>query len=130
MAQTFVALDLETTGLDATRDAIIEIGAIKFKGERVEGEFSTLINPGRDIPSFITQLTGITTAMVANAPRISQMLSKLEDFVGDAPVVGHNIKFDLSFLNVKNSLKYNPSLDTYDLASALMPTAGRYNLGA
>lgn len=130
MTQTLVALDLETTGLEPARDAIIEIGAVKFKGERLEGEFSTLINPGRDIPAFVTQLTGITNAMVTNAPRLSQMLPKLEDFVGNAPIIGHNVKFDVGFLHAKNTLKYNATLDTYDLGSALLPTAGRYNLGA
>jgi len=130
MTQTLVALDLETTGLEPTRDAIIEIGAVKFKGERLEGEFSTLINPGRDIPAFVTQLTGITNAMVTNAPRILQILPKLEDFVGDASIIGHNVKFDVGFLRARNTLKHNATLDTYDLGSALLPTAGRYNLGA
>ncbi|MGH2522039.1 MAG: exonuclease domain-containing protein, partial [Anaerolineales bacterium] len=130
MAKTFVALDLETTGLEPERDAIIEIGAIKFKGERVEAEFSTLVNPGRAVPAFITQLTGITNAMLTNAPRLNLVLPRLEDFVGDTPIVGHNIQFDLKFLRAKNALKYNDALDTYDLASALLPVAGRYNLGA
>src|SRR3990172_3574823 len=101
MAKTLVALDLETTGLEAERDAILEIGAIKFKGERMEGEFQTLVNPGRPIPQFVTQLTGITDAMVANAPRLTTVLPQLEEFVGEAPVIGHNVKFDLAFLNTK-----------------------------
>src|SRR6266852_7688561 len=70
MAKTIVALDLETTGLEADRDAIIEIGAIRFKGDRVEAEFSTLVNPGRKLSPFITRLTGITDAMLVNAPRL------------------------------------------------------------
>ncbi|MBM2849753.1 MAG: DnaQ exonuclease/DinG helicase family protein, partial [Anaerolineales bacterium] len=130
MPKTLVALDIETTGLDAERDAIIEIGAIKFKGERVEGELSTLINPGRKIPPFVTQLTGITDAMVTNAPRLNAVLPELEEFAGDAPVIGHNVKFDLGFLRTKRVLRYNDALDTYDLASVLLPTAGRYNLGS
>jgi DNA polymerase-3 subunit epsilon/ATP-dependent DNA helicase DinG len=130
MPKTLVALDLETTGLDPERDAILEIGAIKFKGERVEGEFATLVNPGRKIPPFITQLTNINDAMVANAPRLNTVLPELEEFVGEAPVVGHNIKFDLGFLRAKRMLRYNDALDTYDLASVLLPTAGRYNLGS
>jgi DNA polymerase-3 subunit epsilon/ATP-dependent DNA helicase DinG len=130
MPKTLVALDIETTGLEPERDAILEIGAIKFKGERVEGEFSTLLNPGRKISTFITQLTGITDAMVVNAPRLNTVLPDLEEFVGDAPVIGHNVKFDLSFLRARKTLKYNDALDTYDLASVLLPTAGRYNLGA
>lgn len=66
---SIVAIDIETTGLDGDRDAIIEIAAVKFKGHRVEDEFSTLINPGRKIPPFITGLTGIDDAMVSAAPR-------------------------------------------------------------
>jgi DNA polymerase-3 subunit epsilon/ATP-dependent DNA helicase DinG len=130
MPQTIVAIDLETTGLDPHRDAIIEIGAVKFKGERHEGEFQTLVNPGRPIPANITQLTGITNDMVANAPRLSEVLPKLQTFVGEAAVLGHNIRFDAGFLNAKGLLKYNTILDTYELAAVLLPTAGRYNLGA
>ena len=66
---SFVALDIETTGLDANRDAIIEIGAVKFNERRVENEWSTLVNPGRHIPDFITGLTGIDDAMVRQAPK-------------------------------------------------------------
>lgn len=128
MAQTLVALDLETTGLDPKRDAILEIGAIRFKGDRVEAEFSTLINPGRKIPPVVMQLTGITDAMVAQAPGISEILPALEEFVGESPVLGHNVKFDLDFLRVKRALRYNDALDTLDLASVLLPSAGRYNL--
>src|SRR3990172_6010938 len=65
--RTFAALDLETTGLDPDRDTILEIGAVKFKGNRIEGEYSTLVNPGRPISPFVSQLTGITDATVANA---------------------------------------------------------------
>ena len=77
MTKTFVTLDLETTGLEPDRDAIIEVGAIKFKGERVEAEFSTLVNPGRKLTPFITRLTGITDAMLVNAPRLPAVLPKL-----------------------------------------------------
>jgi DNA polymerase-3 subunit epsilon/ATP-dependent DNA helicase DinG len=128
MSKTIVALDLETTGLEAKQDAIIEIGAVRFKGDRVEGEFATLVNPGRKIPANVTQLTGITDAMVAKAPLISVVLPQLEEFVGEAPVLGHNIKFDLDFLQAKRALRYNDALDTLDLASVLLPSAGRYNL--
>jgi ATP-dependent DNA helicase DinG len=130
MVKPIVVLDLETTGLDPARDAIIEIGAIKFKGDRTEGEFSTLINPGRKLTPFITQLTGITDAMLVNAPRISAILPHLEEFVGDAAVLGHNIKFDLGFMHARQTLRYADGLDTWDMASVLLPTASRYNLGS
>src|SRR6266581_270070 len=70
MPKTIVALDLETTGLEADRDAIIEIGAVRFKGERVEAEFSTLVNPGRKLSPFITRLTGITDALFEKAQQL------------------------------------------------------------
>jgi predicted DnaQ family exonuclease/DinG family helicase len=128
--QSIVAIDIETTGLSEERDAIIEIGAVKFKGHRVEDEWSTLLNPNRHIPEFVSGLTGISDAEVRNAPRFQEVAQELEAFVGNAPVVGHNVRFDLGFLQRAGLLPYNEVIDTYELASVLMPTASRYNLGA
>ncbi|MBW8011700.1 MAG: DEAD/DEAH box helicase [Chloroflexi bacterium] len=127
---SIVALDLETTGLDTANDAIIEIGAVRFNDRRIEDEWTTLVNPGRKISNFITKLTGITNAMVRGAPTIDEVLDELVDFVEDLPVLGHNVGFDLAFLQRYGVLKYNEGLDTYDMASVLIPGAGRYNLGA
>ena len=126
---SLVSIDIETTGLDSQADAIIEIAAVRFNGHRVEAEWSSLINPGRPIPPMITQLTGITNEMVRNAPPIRAILNDLADFVGTAPVVGHNVGFDLAFLQRYNILKLNEVVDTYELASVLLPTSSRYNLG-
>ncbi|MCI0520009.1 MAG: DEAD/DEAH box helicase [Chloroflexi bacterium] len=125
-----VALDIETTGLDPKKDAILEIGAVRFSGHRVEAEWSTLLHPGRPIPPFITNLTGITDQMVLQAPPIKAVLPALVEFVGDSPIVGHNIAFDLSFLQRNNILKTNDVLDTYEMASVLLPGSSRYNLRA
>ena len=125
-----VALDIESTGVDPENDAILEIGAIRFDGKRIEGEWSSLINPGRRVPPFITQLTGITDNMVREAPPIREVLSSLADFVGDAPILGQRIAFDLSFLRKQSLFRHNESIDTYDMAAVLLPRAGRYNLGA
>jgi DNA polymerase-3 subunit epsilon/ATP-dependent DNA helicase DinG len=127
---TLVALDIETTGLDHQKDAVLEIGAVRFNERRVEGEWSTFVNPGRSIPPFITQLTGITNEMVSNAPPLRNVLGDLVKFIGDAPVVGHNVSFDLSFLRKNKVLGLNEAMDTYEMASILLPGAGRYNLGA
>jgi DNA polymerase-3 subunit epsilon/ATP-dependent DNA helicase DinG len=127
---TIVSLDIETTGLDENREAIIEIAAIKFNGRRVEGEFNTLVNPGKQIPDFITGLTGIDNAMVRNAPRLRDIAHELTAFVGDAPILGHNVKFDIGFLRKAGLFEHQQTLDTYELASVLLPTASRYNLGA
>ncbi len=126
--RSLVTLDIETTGLDSRKDAIIEVGAVRFNASRIEAEFSTLINPNRLIPPEITQLTGITNQMVQKAPPLSAILHELEDFVGDCPVVGHNVQFDLGFIFQANILRYVQAIDTYELAAVLMPLASRYNL--
>lgn len=127
---SLVALDIETTGLDPQKDAIIEIGAVRFSGRRVEDEWSTLIHPGRPIPPYITQLTGITDQMVLQAPSIKSVIKELANFAGDDPILGHNVGFDLSFLRRYGILRENETIDTYEMASILLPNAGRYNLGA
>jgi DNA polymerase-3 subunit epsilon/ATP-dependent DNA helicase DinG len=127
---SIVALDIETTGLDSKKDAIIEIGAVRFTTKRIEDEWSSLINPGRKIPPFITQLTGINDHMVLEAPSIQNILPELRHFVGELPILGHNVGFDLSFLRNHGLFRGNDILDTYEIASVLLPSAGRYNLGA
>lgn len=96
---TFCVIDLETTGGDRGADCITEVGAVKVRGGEVLGTLSTLVNPGRAIPPTITLLTGITDRMVASAPRIETVLPTLQEFVGDAVIVGHNVGFDLGFLD-------------------------------
>jgi len=130
MKKTLVALDIETTGLDSQNDKIIEIGAVRFSGSEIQDEFNSLINPGKKIPPFISQLTGITDAMVRGAPPVEEVLDQLVDFVKDAPVVGHNVNFDLSFLKKQGVLKQNEAIDTYEMASVILPDEGRYNLRA
>ncbi len=125
-----VSLDLETTGLDATRDAIIEIGAVRFNGRRVQEEWHSLINPGRAIPPAITRLTGISNEMVRFAPAFQEVSPDLSAFVGNSPILGHNVGFDFGFLQQRGLFAYNDAIDTYALAAVLMPMASRYNLGA
>src|SRR5512133_1071671 len=127
---SIVSIDIESTGLDENRDAIIEIAAVKFSNRRVESEFSTLINPGKHIPEFITGLTGIDNQMVREAPRLRDIAHELTAFVGDSPILGHNVKFDIGFLRKAGLFEYHQTIDTYELASVLMPTASRYNLGS
>ncbi|WP_272866620.1 exonuclease domain-containing protein, partial [Mycobacterium tuberculosis] len=88
-----------TTGNDATPpDAITEIGAVKVCGGAVLGEFATLVNPQHSIPPQIVRLTGITTAMVGNAPTIDAVLPMFFEFAGDSVLVAHNAGFDIGFL--------------------------------
>lgn len=127
---SIVALDIETTGLDPQKDRIIEIAAVKFTRNRVEHEWHSLINPGRPIPPFITQLTGITDQMVVQAPPIQRVIPELMEFIGGSPILGHSIGFDLSFLNKYQIGFHNQTIDTYDIASVLNPTLSRYSLSA
>jgi ATP-dependent DNA helicase DinG len=127
---SIVALDIETTGLDPQKDTIIEIGVVRFNGNRIENEWSTLLNPGRKIPPFITQLTGINDHMVLDAPSIQNVLTELRQFVGNLSILGHNVGFDLAFLRNYGLFRGNEISDTYEIASVLLPSAGRYGLGA
>jgi DNA polymerase-3 subunit epsilon len=95
----FVVLDLETTGAAPNTCEITEIGAAKYQGGACTGTFQTLVNPGVPIPPMITMLTGITEAMVYPAPRVESVLPTLLEFIGDGVIVGHNIRFDISFLD-------------------------------
>ena len=127
---SMVALDLETTGLDVRQDKIIEIGMIRFDGAQVLETYQTFINPDRPIPPAVTQLTHITNPMVTKAPHILDVLDEVSDFAGNDAIVGHNIGFDLGFLHRYKILMKNRSTDTYELASVLLPRAGRYKLSA
>ena len=127
----FVCIDLETTGLQAHADAIIEVGAVKFQGGEVLERYQTFVNPGRrQIPTFIQQLTSISPAQIERAPAFEQIVEEFADFVGDLPVVGHNIAFDLGFLRSHGLHLSNHSYNTWDLASIFLPTLPEYNLVA
>jgi DNA polymerase III subunit epsilon len=122
---TFVVLDLETTGGSHNSDAITEIGALKLCGGALLANMETLVNPGVPIPPMITVLTGITQAMVLPAPRISEILPPLLEFLGDAVIVGHNIRFDCAFLDAALVAHGYPKLtnrrvDTLALARRLV----------
>lgn len=122
---TFCVLDLETTGGSAASCEITEIGAAKYRFGVEIAAFQTLVNPGAPIPPFITILTGITQAMVVEAPRVEAALPALLEFIGDSVVVGHNLRFDLSFIHAAAlRLGYgrlpNRTLDTVALARRLV----------
>jgi len=129
--RVYVALDLETTGLDATRDAIIEIGAVRFQGNAMLDRFVTFVNPQRSIPLRIQQITGIRNADVAAAPTLAQVLPELLAFVRSdvTAVIAHNASFDLGFLRAAGVNFHRPVLDTFELATILLPSLASYNLG-
>jgi len=124
-----VALDLETTGLYAEQDAILEIAAIKFQSATILEKMETLISPGRSIPFRVQRLTGITPQHVADAPGFESISRQLQQFLGDYPIVGHSIPFDVGFLRRRGLVRNNPLIDTFELATVLLPSLPSYNLG-
>lgn len=131
MRDELVALDLETTGLDPMSDDIIEVGAVRMKDGQVIAEYSTMVEPDRPIPSHVTHITGIQQEDVQGAPKIAAILPEIENFVKDAPIVAHNITLDMGLLQDRHKILLNSArIDTYDLASILIPNAPRYNLNS
>lgn len=124
-----VALDLETTGLHPEQDTILEIAAIKFQGDLILDRFETLVAPGRSIPYRVQRLTGITPQQLTGAPQFESIARQLQLFLGDYPIVGHSIPFDVSFLRRRGLVRTNPLIDTFELATVLLPSLPSYNLG-
>jgi DNA polymerase III subunit epsilon len=123
---TFVVLDLETTGGSPGTDAITEVGAVKVRGGERIGELATLVDPGTDVPPGIVALTGITTALVAGAPRLGAVLPTLLEFLAGAVLVAHNAPFDVGFLRAaceRNGHRWPrpPVLCSARLARAVLP---------
>ena len=109
----FIAIDVETTGLDLCSDRVIEIAAVKFKNGIISETFSTLLNPGKKIPYFIENLTGISNSDIVNAPIFNDIGKEFVDFIGSFPIVGHNIKFDIDFINMELDGQYNLYSNNY-----------------
>lgn len=130
MTSTYVAVDIETTGLDNREDDIIEVAAVVFRDDQILEEWSSLVSPERDLPPEIIQLTGITPAMLTNAPTIRQLKGKIREMLGGHVIVGHNVSFDMGFLERSHIGVQQHRIDTITLASILLPTAGRYGLQA
>jgi DNA polymerase-3 subunit epsilon len=129
----YVVFDVETTGSSAGKGgAITEIGALKLVGGEVIDQFTTLVNPARPIDPFVVRLTGITDRMVSDAPSISEVMPRFEEFVEGCVLVGHNVQFDCSFVTAARggSPLPNEVLDTLKLARCLVPGLKRYRLSA
>lgn len=128
----YVALDIETTGLSSANDRIIEIGAVKIAAGELVDRFSQLIDPEVNIPEKIVELTGIDDEMVKGKPHIDEVMPDLINFIGNAAVVAHNAKFDISFIKrdakkLGYSIK-NPIVDTLTLSKLLFPGFKKYKL--
>lgn len=113
----YVVVDLETTGLSPENDRIIEIAAVRVINNEVTDTFSTLVDPHRHIDRYITEITGIDDSMVMGAPDIGEAMPRFLDFLGDMPILGHNvIRFDLRFLQAVSDLEVF-CVDTLDIAN-------------
>jgi DNA polymerase-3 subunit epsilon len=108
---TFAVVDVETTGGGPQTCSLTEIAAAKFRGGDCLGTFATLVDPCDTIPPFITSLTGITNDMVRDAPSVPGVLAAFVEFVHGAVIVGHNVSFDLAFLNAALQESDRPPLD-------------------
>lgn len=125
-AATFVVFDTETTGVLPRADRVIEIGAVKMRGTEIVERFSSLVNPERVVPRRITDITGISTGTLVGAPLAADVLPRFAAFAGDAVLVGHNIAFDVGFVNAELErlnlpALANPTLCTVRLARRLLP---------
>lgn len=122
----YVAIDLETIGLDPMYDDIIEFGAVKVSNGIIIDKFQSLINPGYEISPFIATLTGISNEMLASAPSLVPTLSKFIEFLGNYTIVGHNVNFDINFIydacvNNLGVAFSNNFIDTMRLSRRIFP---------
>jgi len=130
----FCVIDVETTGLSAARNNIIEIGMVKVLNSKITKKYQSLINPGKEIPYYITQLTGISNDEVYSAPFFEDIADEISNFIEDEILVGHNFSFDLSFL--RKEFRYcgketltNLNLCTLKIARRLYPFLHSKSLG-
>lgn len=122
----FVAFDTETTGIKASEDRVVELGAVRFQNGQPMASFSRLVNPGIPIPPEASAVNHITDSAVRGQPPISDILQDFADYCGDLPLVAHNAPFDYKFLHTEitqcsGPAPTGPILDTLGLAKVLLP---------
>ena len=122
----YCVFDFETTGISARSEKVIEIGIVKIHKGKIVDSYSSFINPGRHVPYHITQLTGITTNDVEDAPYFEDLHEQIKEFVGNSILVAHNLSFDYSFLkhecaNAQLDMLDNPAICPLKLAKKLYP---------
>src|SRR5665811_359510 len=130
---SFVAIDVETTGLKPSTQRMIEIALIRYRQGEETDRYNRLLNPGRRIPAYITKLTGIRDDDVEDAAQFSELATEIVEFIGDEVLVGHNVGFDIRFLNAelqraRHATVINESIDTLSLATRVLPGLRRPGL--
>ena len=132
MKSSLIVVDIETTGISPTMNAITEIGALKIIDDEIVGTYSQLINPQAVVTPKITEITGLTNEILKDKPILQDIFSDFLEFSEDLPLLGHNIMFDFSFLKYHgNLLGYDferKGLDTYKLANYYVPEIGSKSL--
>jgi DNA polymerase-3 subunit alpha (Gram-positive type) len=128
----FVAFDIETTGLSAAKDEIIEIGAVVFRNGEIIDTFNTFVNPHRHIPEKITELTGINDEMVADAPGVEEAVTRFLEFTKGMVLAAHNATFDIGFIAAackRFDIPFSPTfIDTRNMSRAMLPNLRKFDL--
>ena len=127
MANTYVVIDLETTGLDNSYDKIIEVAAVKIKRGLIIDEFSSLVAIDTQLSEEVSSLTGITDEMLVGHPQIEAVIPALAEFIGEADIIAHNAEFDRSFL-VRHWPDERSWIDSITLAQIVFPCEPSYSL--
>lgn len=134
MTDTFVCIDLETTGLEPKKDKIIEIGAVRVDQGEITGKWESFVNPERELEQRIVELTGIRNEQLMGAKKISEILPDLLAFLGDRPLLGHSVHFDFAFLKraaVSENLCFErQGIDTLKIARKYLKELESRSLGA
>lgn len=130
----YIVFDIETTGLSPIKNEIIEISALRVENNTITEEFSKLINPECYISSFISKLTGITQSMLYDAPKTDKVIKEFIDFISDSIVIGHNVTFDIGFIDTKLKKYFDSSfsnnyIDTLKIARKFLPNLPSKKLG-
>ena len=123
----YTVIDVETTGTSPEYCEIIELEAIKIRNGEITDKFVSFIKPSESIPSFITDLTGITDDMVNDSPKIYDVIGNFKDFIGNDVIVGHNVTFDIRFLNEQEDF-LNDYFDTLSTSRKLLPNMPHHRL--
>ena len=129
MPATFVSVDVETTGFDADKSEIIEVAAAIFTRREVVKTFSRTVKPRGQVPLEILQLTGLDERELRQSEPLASVLPELREMIGSRPVVGHWVRFDATMLQKAGFPLPNRQIDTFQLATALLPDLGDYSLG-